>query len=823
MELTPNLGLKKPGGSDVVDITNFNDNADILDAAIIGKMDKISGKQLSTEDYTTAEKSKLAGIAAGANNYTHPANHPPTIITQDSNNRFVTDAEKSTWNGKAGTAAATTSANGLMSSMDKTKLDGIAAGANNYTHPSGDGNQHVPATGTTNNGKVLKSGSTAGSSAWGNVAFSEVTGRPTTLSGYGITDAAPASHAGSGGTAHADATTTANGFMTAADKVKLNGIAAGANNYVHPAGDGNLHVPATGTANNGKVLKAGGTAGSVSWGTLAKGDVGLGNVENTADSTKNVLSATKWTTARNIALTGNATGSASIDGTGNVSIATTVVDNSHNHNKMNRIDLTGQTIDINTLNFSDDTRAAYYIEKTSGGATNITNIPVAGQAFLLDVESVRYAGTSDYITKQTFVSSQDKVVRTRWCTSGVWSSWIVSYDTSNPQTTISGNAATATKLQVERNISLAGDVTGSASFDGSGNISITATVADDSHAHIISNVDGLQAALDAKVNGSDVATAAAANKILKLDTNSKLPASITGNADGNANTATKWASARTLSLTGDVAGSASVDGSANVSIAVTVADDSHNHIIGNVDGLQTALDSKLANTDYIRQPGYGTTAGSANAYTLTLSPVLSAYTAGICVAVKIHAANTGTSTININGLGAKSILDSKGNTLPSGKLRLNGVYTLRYDGTNFILQGEGGEYGNVSAENVDSGVSFGTDNGLQTGTSTKKKWASGTIGNFTAGYNESLIYTINVPFAPSTVLFQYNMSNNNGPGVCQSCSTKEYGIGGATKYMNSNTSAWLRVKNWTTNSADVWQYCMYSGVACINITWIAIE
>lgn len=36
------------------------------------------------------------------------------------------------------------------------------------------------------------------------------------------------------------------------------------NNYSHPTGDGNLHVPATGTSNNGKVLKAGSTAGSIS-------------------------------------------------------------------------------------------------------------------------------------------------------------------------------------------------------------------------------------------------------------------------------------------------------------------------------------------------------------------------------------------------------------------------------------------------------------------------------------------------------------------------------------------------------------------------------
>jgi len=62
----------------------------------------------------------------------------------------------------------------------------------------------------------------------------------------------------------------------------------------------------------------------------------------------------------------------------------------------------------------------------------------------------------------------------------------------------SGNAGTATILETARTIALGGDVSGSASFNGSANITITATVADDSHNHTIANVDGLQTALDAK-------------------------------------------------------------------------------------------------------------------------------------------------------------------------------------------------------------------------------------------------------------------------------------------------------------------------------------
>ena len=69
----------------------------------------------SIKGYMTPElKKKLDGIATGANNYVHPANHPATMITQDATHRFVTDTEKSTWNAKASTAVVSTTANGLM-------------------------------------------------------------------------------------------------------------------------------------------------------------------------------------------------------------------------------------------------------------------------------------------------------------------------------------------------------------------------------------------------------------------------------------------------------------------------------------------------------------------------------------------------------------------------------------------------------------------------------------------------------------------------------------------------------------------------------------
>lgn len=85
---------------------------------------------------TAAMVAKLAGIADGANNYVHPSTHAATMITEDELHRFVTDAEKTTWNNKAEKTAATTEASGLMTAEMVTKLNGIADGATRYTHPA---------------------------------------------------------------------------------------------------------------------------------------------------------------------------------------------------------------------------------------------------------------------------------------------------------------------------------------------------------------------------------------------------------------------------------------------------------------------------------------------------------------------------------------------------------------------------------------------------------------------------------------------------------------------------------------------------------------
>ena len=64
----------------------------------------------------------LASGTGGAVNYVHPALHLPSIIAQDANNRFVTDAEKATWNAKqaAGTYATGTGSASGVNTGDET-------------------------------------------------------------------------------------------------------------------------------------------------------------------------------------------------------------------------------------------------------------------------------------------------------------------------------------------------------------------------------------------------------------------------------------------------------------------------------------------------------------------------------------------------------------------------------------------------------------------------------------------------------------------------------------------------------------------------------
>ena len=100
-----------------------------------------TGKGLSSNDYTNADKTKLSGIAEGANKYVHPSYTAQKSglykVTVDASGHVsaTTAVAKADITGlgipaqDTTYADATTSTHGLMSAADKTKLDGVATGA----------------------------------------------------------------------------------------------------------------------------------------------------------------------------------------------------------------------------------------------------------------------------------------------------------------------------------------------------------------------------------------------------------------------------------------------------------------------------------------------------------------------------------------------------------------------------------------------------------------------------------------------------------------------------------------------------------------------
>ena len=105
-------------------------------------------------------------------------------------------------------------------------------------------------------------------------------------------------------------------------------------------------------------------------------------------------------------------------------------------------------------------------------------------------------------------------------------------------------------------------------------------------------------------------------------------------------------------------------------------------------------------------------ASGTNTYTVSI-PNTPKLITGLKISVKFTNANTGTSSLNLNGLGAKSIIKPGGGR---PNIKADGVYILVYDGVNFQLLGEGGEYGTADPSDVIKGKTIGTEEGLKTGT-----------------------------------------------------------------------------------------------------------
>ena len=329
------------------------------------------------------------------------------------------------------------------------------------------------------------------------------------------------------------------------------------------------------------------------------GDV-VGNV------TGNSSTATKWATPRTITLGGDLTGSVSIDGSANVTLSGQVVNDSHNHDHSdgNFTINGGLTVSGNLARGTYESLSQYHT-----GADNIVlkgnSVGRSGIFFESEKDGVNINHPSDfgfiqyhaYGTGTTGESSEliigtsndadDHVILNTPSTTGVRvrvgvseTDYPVFHDAYHPN---------ADKWTTARTLSLTGDVTGSVSWDGSGNASLTATVADDSHSHVWGNIDGASIgglAGPRFTTGSGYIEFGPANATWAHIYTDRPNFYFNKNlyilgqrvfADDYHPNADKWTSARVLTLTGDVSGTVTWDGSANVSMGVAVLDNSHSH------------------------------------------------------------------------------------------------------------------------------------------------------------------------------------------------------------------------------------------------------
>ena len=245
-------------------------------ADVSGLQTALDGKQAIDADLTA-----IAGLAGTSG-----------ILKKTAANTWALDTASYITGNQSVTVSGDASGTGTTAISLTLANSGVTAGTYNNS-----ATQNVPLT-IDAKGRVTATGTAVTITP----AFSNVTGKPATLAGYGITDSTPSSHVGSTGASHGVVTTSVAGFMSAVDKTKLDGISASS--------------------------VAGSTPGTAAIGTslnYARADhihpvqTSVSGNAATATSATSATSATALATGRTIGMTGDVTWtSASFNGSANV-------------------------------------------------------------------------------------------------------------------------------------------------------------------------------------------------------------------------------------------------------------------------------------------------------------------------------------------------------------------------------------------------------------------------------------------------------------------------------------------------------------------------
>ena len=373
---------------------------------------------------------------------------------------------------------ATQGASGLMSSTDKKKLDGIEEGANKYTHP-----EHDEASLDLYKVKVDAEGHVESTTK---VTKSDITalGIPSADTHYSSKNVVGSSTATSNTT-----TALSNG------NVYLNSVENGAVTSSHKiSGSGNTTVK-TDASGNIEIN----SPTTIAWGSVSgKPNTFAPSAHNHVVSEITDLETQKLTfngteyliyTPEETLPTFYAPSTLGSNGQVLKSDGTKVYwAKDNNDNTWRGIALTDGTTDTSVLGTGTNTGSLKFKAGSNVSLSASSGvITVSATDTTYDLATNSKAGI---VTIGTAAGKANGTASAGTTTGGK----AAAVDHVHPlQTSVSGNAGTATKLASKVDITLGGDVTGTAEFDGSEDITITTTVGNDSHTHSNSTITSLDA------------------------------------------------------------------------------------------------------------------------------------------------------------------------------------------------------------------------------------------------------------------------------------------------------------------------------------------
>ena len=430
---------------------------------------------------------------------------------------------------------------------------------------------------------------------------------------------------------------------TAAGTLKLWGGTAASYGLIQQTTN-NLHIDSIGGETylnfyDGNAVRFGNGAGGVVAVMGPDGDLWKGSDDNTGSRYFHDTyhpNADTWTTARTLTLSGAVTGSVSIDGSGNVTLATTATSDP-------TLTLTGDATGAATFTNLGNASLAVTVDQIDGVAFRNTNNTGPVNADTLNQAGHTYynSGVTNFSGNATDGALYSQIYDTGWQhqiagdyrsgriavrgkNNGTWQGWQSVYsDNYHP------NADTWTAA---RTISLGGDLTGSVAIDGSSNVTLTATAIPGimNEGAITGGTTWASIANNAVTRASWLAVAGStstdrpANDAGTFAYNYGIGLSINKanqgvlqmyapEQDGVASggmfyrsgwngtirswqrlyddeykpLADAWTTARTLTLSGAVTGSVSIDGSGNVTLATTATSDPVLTLAGDATGSAT--------------------------------------------------------------------------------------------------------------------------------------------------------------------------------------------------------------------------------------------